>query len=173
MRTETTTRTLYQFEELSDRAKENARDWYRGLIDYDEWWEPVYSDAEMIHLEITSFDLDRAEISGRFTIDPELVADEIQNNHGDSCGTYKTAAQYLERRDNLIDTALRDEDGEFDDERQLDRDLDELDTEFLHDLLEDYRITLRKELEYQMSDECIDENITANEYEFTEDGRRA
>jgi len=29
-----------------------------------------------------------------------------------------------------------------------------------------------RELEYQQSDECIDENIRANEYEY-EDGRRA
>ncbi len=29
MRIETTTRTLYTFDELSDSAKERAREWYR------------------------------------------------------------------------------------------------------------------------------------------------
>ncbi len=32
---------------------------------------------------------------------------------------------------------------------------------------------LEKEYEYQMSNECVDENIRANEYEFTEEGMRA
>ena len=38
-------RTVYQFDELSDSAKEKARDWYRlGAMDY-EWWDYVYEDA--------------------------------------------------------------------------------------------------------------------------------
>lgn len=37
--------TLYQFDELSDRAKERAREWYRnGALDYN-WWDSVYDDA--------------------------------------------------------------------------------------------------------------------------------
>lgn len=42
-RIETVTRALYSFDELSDDAKETARDWYRGgldssdLSDYDDW----------------------------------------------------------------------------------------------------------------------------------------
>lgn len=39
------TKTIYQFDELEDRAKERARDWYRqGALDYD-WWDAVYDDA--------------------------------------------------------------------------------------------------------------------------------
>lgn len=43
MRIEKTSRALYQFTELSDEAKETAREWYRGCIesdelaDYDDW----------------------------------------------------------------------------------------------------------------------------------------
>lgn len=48
MRTETVSRTIYTFEELSDAAKEKARDWYReGALDY-EWWDSVYEDAGRI-----------------------------------------------------------------------------------------------------------------------------
>ncbi len=32
---------------------------------------------------------------------------------------------------------------------------------------------LEKEYEYQMSDECVDENLNANEYNFTADGERS
>jgi hypothetical protein len=40
--------THYSYEELSDSAKEAARDWYReGNLDYD-WWEHIYSDVEEI-----------------------------------------------------------------------------------------------------------------------------
>jgi hypothetical protein len=168
----TITKTIYQFDELSDQAKEKARDWWRGLLCYDEWWQSVYEDAEQVHIEITSFDLDHHEIAGRFTIEPHLVADEIQNNHGEECETYKTAGAYLQDRDKLVDEWPRDDDGEFENEGDLDDRLDELDAEFLQSILEDYRIMLRKELEYQESAENVDEAIRANEYEFYEDGSR-
>jgi hypothetical protein len=39
---------VFTFNELSDYAKENARQWYRqGHLD-DDWWEPVYADFEAI-----------------------------------------------------------------------------------------------------------------------------
>lgn len=169
----TKTVTLYEFDELSDDAKEKAREWWRtGFVQYDEWWQSVYEDAEMVHLEITSFDLDHGEISGRFTDDPTTTADEIIDNHGEDCGTYKTASAFLQERDKTVDEWPKTEDGDTDDEYGLDRKLDEIEDEFLHDILEDYRIMLQKELEYQMSDENVDECIRINEYTFTEDGER-
>lgn len=50
------THWLYQFDELSDAAKEKAREWYRsGQLDYD-WWDSVYEDAlrmaEILGIEI-------------------------------------------------------------------------------------------------------------------------
>lgn len=42
---ETTTRTLYKFDELSDDAKEKARDWYREAGAGDQWWDCVYEQA--------------------------------------------------------------------------------------------------------------------------------
>lgn len=36
---------VYQFSELSDKAKETAREWFRtSALDY-EWWDSVYEDA--------------------------------------------------------------------------------------------------------------------------------
>lgn len=52
--------TVYQFDELSDKAKEKAREWYRdGQLDYD-WWEFVYelADTAAKHLGI---DIDRKD----------------------------------------------------------------------------------------------------------------
>ena len=56
-----TTHTVisYKFEELSPKAKEKARDWFReGALDYD-WWDSTYEDAASIGLKITGFDLGR------------------------------------------------------------------------------------------------------------------
>jgi hypothetical protein len=45
--------------------------------------------------------------------------------------------------------------------------------EFKYALLEEYLSMLRREVDYMQSTEYIEEGIRANEYEFTEDGKRA
>lgn len=51
----TKTYTIYPFDELSDAAKEKARDWYRSTPS-DDWWDSVYEDAirmaEILGIEI-------------------------------------------------------------------------------------------------------------------------
>lgn len=55
--------TVYQFDELDDRAKEKARDWYRqGGFDY-EWWDTVFEDAKEC-LAIAGFRVDKIYFSG-------------------------------------------------------------------------------------------------------------
>ena len=37
---------VWFFDELSDKAKDKARDWYReGHLDYD-WWDAIYETVE-------------------------------------------------------------------------------------------------------------------------------
>lgn len=48
MRTRATEEILYKFDELDEEAKEKAREWYRGLIEADEYSEYVYEDAATI-----------------------------------------------------------------------------------------------------------------------------
>lgn len=45
---ETIERTVYSFDELSDRAKERARDKYRERALDHGWWEYVYEDADTV-----------------------------------------------------------------------------------------------------------------------------
>ena len=177
MRTETIVRELYQFDELTDSAKAEAVDWYARVgLDY-EWWEQVDEDARNVGIKITEFDIDRGSmIKGSFLASAEETAHSItrgEYEHGPDCETFKTASAYLAKRDEAIDTAPKDEDGEFTDAWELDQVLDTLDAEFLHDILEDYLSILRSEFEYLTSRESIEENIRANEYEFTADGQRA
>ncbi len=89
------------------------------------------------------------------------------------CDTYGDAEIFLRERDELVDTWEKDENGDFVNEWQLDEKLDEIEGEFLKTSLEDYSIMLQNESEYLSSNESVDENITANDYEFLANGKRA
>lgn len=162
----------YKFEELKDRAKERARDWYRqGALDY-EWWESVYEDAANIGLKLTGFDISRgADAEGKFTKGAVDVAKSILGDHGDTTETYKDARDFLkdfEKKEKAYYAADEDNDDfESSDEAE------EMENEFLNTLLQEYAQILRKEHEYLTSDEQVDEMIVANDYEFNEDGSRA
>lgn len=147
---------LFKFDELTDKAKEKARIWFREGNDGQFEWENIQEDAKAIGLEIQMLDQHRAN-QGRLLWDALEVAEEIIKEHGKDCETHKTALRYLKQ--------LKKENDE-----NLSYEREKTETEFLHDLLEDYRIILDKEYEYQNSDEVIDETIMVNKYEFTEDG---
>jgi hypothetical protein len=164
---------IYQFDELSAKAKEKARDWFRqGALDY-EWWESVYEDAERIGLKITSFELDRRQsITGEFTGGAEHCAKAILREHGDTCDSFKLAQAFLQERQ-ALDSKLekvRDEDEHL--AWTVDEQITELEDEFKQDLLADYLDTLQKEADYLTSDEAVDEAIRANEYTFLANGKR-
>ena len=42
----------FTFDELSARAKDRARDWWRESAMQDDWWEQVYEDAAEIGLQL-------------------------------------------------------------------------------------------------------------------------
>lgn len=158
-RTRTRVDQVYGFDELEERAKEQARDWFREVYDNEQWWEHLYDDAERIGCKITGFDLGRSQ-----SIDFELVegvnevARRILAEHGKECDTYKLAAEWFAtkaKRSNHFD------DGEV------------IAEEFRYQLSQCYWYMLERELEYLMSEESVDENIRANEYEFTESGHIA
>jgi hypothetical protein len=170
----TITTTLYEYDELSNEAKEKAiEEMYNINVDYD-WWDYSYADAENIGLKITGFDIDRGSYcSGDFIESAEETAEKIIANHGETCETYRTAKDYLAERSALvvkysdgINTNVVTEENEYD----FDCECDDIDAEFLRSLLEDYRIILQHEYEYLTSEEAIIETIQANEYHFSENG---
>lgn len=162
---------LYQFNELSDNAKENAvAKLYDINVDH-EWWEQVYDDAKEAGLKINEFDIGRGSYcKGEFMASAKETAHKITENHGKTCETRQAAEAYLKERDEIIDTADKDENGYFADECGLDEKLDELTKEFLKSICEDYRIILSKEYDYLTSEEAIIETIEANEYWFDVNG---
>jgi hypothetical protein len=154
---------IYQYNELSDKAKDVAREWYLESFDSSFCWENTQYDASEIGLIIESLD-DHRPNKGYFAVSATECAAKIMKNHGEACETFKTANKYME---NLL-FASRDTESEGYEDL-----CEELEKEFLQSLLEDYRIMLNRDIEYQQSDESIAESMQANEYEFLESGERA
>jgi hypothetical protein len=154
---------VYQFHELSEEAKKQA---INSLLDINvdnNWWECTYDDAKEIGLKITGFNLDRnRHCTGKLTIYPTECAKLIIENHGGACETYKLAKNYL--GDILVIDETTEDEGQ--------EELTDIQDNFLKDLLEEYSSILQKEYEYLTSENSIIETIEANEYEFTENGKR-
>ena len=161
--------TVYKYDELSCTAQEKARDDWRETMTtdvYDRSCEMVRDDADNIGLTIEQLGQYRADNSGYFFTSAFDTVQKIFKEHGPDCETHKIAAAYEAAIDALPDDVTNLEEQS----RQAEA-LDALETEFLADLLEAYRKMRDKEDEYQLSDEMVAENIRANEYEYTEDGK--
>lgn len=168
--------TVYTFDELSDTAKEKAVSQFSDTnVDFD-WWHSVYEDAERIGLKITFFDLDRnRHAKGNFIDSGSDCAFKIKNEHGKTCGTFKLAEKFLSDYDSLVEKYSDGIDKSivsYENEYGFDNEADELETEFLKALLEEYSLMLEKEYEYLTSFDAIAETIRANGYEFTIEGNR-
>lgn len=158
-RMKTKTINVYQYNELSEKAKEKVKDWYISNEDFYSQWESMQEDAKTIGIKLNS--IHREAMQGEFIECASDVIKLIKENHGESCQTYKTAIEYEAKYNALKE----DEYGNLID----DEDLPE---EFLQSILEDYRIMWEKEVEYCYSDEYINETMEANEYEFDINGNR-
>ena len=162
---------VYTFDELSEDMQEKViENLYDINVSYD-WWQSIYEDAANIGLKITSFDLDRRRhADGELNFAANEVAANIFLEHGGDCDTYKTAQAFMKEWEPLF-AEYMDETGEKYESAVIEGELQDLESEFLQSLLEDYSIMLQKEFEYLQSEEAIKETIEANEYEFTVDGK--
>jgi hypothetical protein len=167
---------VYKFAELSEEAKKEAIEVCQEYnLDYD-WYQFTYEDAEQAGIKIQGFDIDRGSYCDiKFIDGPTECARLIINNHGKTCGTFKTAQKFLSDYEELVKkfsdgkrTDIVEEGKEYD----FDTEADDLCDEFKKDIAEDYLIILRQNYEYRSSEEAIKETIEANEYEFTKDGKR-
>lgn len=167
MKTISKTYNIFEYSELSESAKQKARDWYQSVSQYDEWWESTYSDASDIGLKIRGFDCSCGSIRAEFTKDILEVISLILKNHGKDCETYKIAEQYEKERAEFLELTLDDDYCDKEDEF-----VEKNEDNFLNDLKSEYLSILNKEYEYINSEEAISENIRANEYTFNEFGFR-
>ena len=160
---------VYQFSELDEQAKDKAREWARQGVDLSYVWDDVCEDAKNVGLKIISLDQHRPN-KGSFERQALYTANMIIKDHGEKCSTYKTAKEFLDSFNKLGDEPDYDEN--YSAWKEWTEKMEELDEEFLESLLSDYFYNAQKDEEFQFSDEAIDENIEANEYTFTKDGKR-
>lgn len=175
MRKETITKTYYQFNELSEKAKEKAiESLYSINIDFG-WWDYIGNEElSTVGLKLDSFDIERGSYCKLENIlDWYSVAEKIKEEHGGNCETHILACEFLKDRDKLV---KKFEDpkkpGYVDTEKEYDFDqaCDWLENVFKHDLQECYLSTLRRGFEYLTSREAIEDTIEASAYEFNENG---
>jgi len=163
---------VYSFNELSNEAQQTAINNMSDINVNHDWWTSTYEDAENIGLKITSFNLDRnRNATGEFSLSACEVAQNVFNEHGEDCETYKTAQKFIEVWQPIFDDYM-DENSENYESQELENTLQEMEDDFLNSLIEDYSIILQNESEYLQSDEAIKETILANDYEFTKDGNQ-
>jgi hypothetical protein len=179
----TTVTTVYSFDELSEESQQKALEELWDLnVDYD-WWDSTYEDASRIGLKIDGFDCgNRNSINGELAESLLDCCKLIRKHHGKECETFKAAAEYLDAYIQAFKEwlPLQDHGDEYytngwnnvdwlkDFEGR--EEAEEVTNDFRKALLEDYLSMLRREYDYQTSEEAIKETIYASEYEFTEDG---
>lgn len=154
---------VYQFSELSAKAKLAAIENFRDINVQFDWWFCTYEDAEQAGLKLTEHDTDSASfvrcLRGEFINSAPETMEYILDNHGKHCETYKTALKYKNKFALTSSETNEDE-------------LEAIEDAFLSELLIDYTNMLQEQLEYEYSDKAVIETIEANEYDFTADGKR-
>jgi hypothetical protein len=165
---------LYEFEELSTKAKENAIEKNRTMNVEWDWWDSTYENMKEIGIEINSFDIYHRNIS--ITIeDSEHTAIETIKNFGEGMEIVKISKQFIADRDALIkrlgegnNIAGYSVKEEFIDE--YDEEIEYLENQYKKEMAEEILTWLRGEYEFLQTDETVAETLIANDYEFTENG---
>ena len=162
---------LYKFEELSKEAKQIALEKFSDInVNYD-WWKFTYEDAKNVGLKLKGFGLDRDKhAEGEFTLSANEVAQNILNEHGEKCETYKTTENFMSEWQPIFSDYMDEKHKNYESKESEDKLID-LEAQFLKDILKDYATMLQNECEYLQTEESIIETIEANDYDFTIDGK--
>ena len=186
------TNTLYNYDELSDEAKTKARDWWRTYeLDY-EWWDSVFDDAKTIgalmgieieNIYFSGFSCLGAKFTGTYTYRKGSVqAVKEYAPQDETLHRIAKELQEIQKRHFYGLTANVESSGRYSHEYCTEIEVIDGDNlyagkeaeEALSNALRDYMRWIYRRLQeeywYLQEDEQVEENILANEYEFTEDG---
>ena len=184
-------KTIYQFDELDSAAQETAREWFRGIAD--DWGAKFVIDYAKHVGAMIGFDVDEIYWRGFWSQgDGACWSGSVTYSTGCAAGVARErpqdaeiqriarAWQDLQRRNfyqirgkvSANDRYMRTSADAYRTDGA-----DPVDEDSINQIVSDfadwiYR-ALEKAYDYQMSDECVDETIRANEYEFDEDGSQA
>lgn len=183
--------TLYEYKELSDKAKEKARAWYNEFNpDYD-WWEPVYEDAkafaEFLGIEIERINFsgfwsqgDGACFTGTFRPEDVKTVEEFLENYPEEktvLGLYERICKVKCPEDCRVNISVS---GRYSHSHTMSISFtEEMEREEERELLSCVRgfadwiyKTLETDYEYLVSTENVEEQLNGNEYLFLENGTR-
>lgn len=192
--------TLYKFEELSDAAKEKAREWYRTYYPDHDWWDGVYETARTaakhLGIEIDNINFsgfwsqgDGARFNGSYRFKKgwrkailaefgdgdtqrELLNIGQQLHEAQARQFYKLVA-VVTYRGHYEHSGCTSIDVSHDEDPYRDiGDCEDAVTQALREFMDWIYKMLEKEYDWLVSDEAVDESIIANEYTFLENGER-
>lgn len=191
----TITKTVFQFSELSEEAKEKARDWYRSTIDY-PWWDFIFYDAKEVG-KILGIEIGDIYFTG-FCSQGDGAC--FTGNYSYAKGAVKAIKEYAPK-DTVLHQIARDlqaaqkpyfyklgagisHRGHYYhaysmliDVTHADDCYREVDQDGIKEALIDFANWIYRQLGtewgYINSDESVDESIACNGYEFYENGERA
>ena len=154
---------VYKFKELNKQTKEKVIDNYRYInVEDTFWYDFIKEDFIRLGLEIRNFDLDRGSFAEIHIEDFEETSKNIIEEFGDNVPIQKTAKNYIDEFNKIQANFKEDED--------IERELEILDEKYQREYSADILSYLRKDYDYQVSDEAIIETIEANDYNFTWNG---
>ena len=150
----------YKFDELSDEAKENARDWWSGIGEEYFWWNEAVQSLEAFcdHFNVTIKDYS-VDTWGHSYVDTDA-----------SNQNFRGLKLKVVDREQMPTGYCADCDLWYTFHDEFKRTGDALHA--FNEAIDAWLKAVRSDMEYQQSDEFIDDHLTANEYEFTEDGKR-
>lgn len=153
-------KTIYKFDELDDREKERAREWYRSGLEY-PWWDEVQSSLKSFCDEFGVSVLDYSIGDSRRAF---IKTDASPSNfRGLKLSQFDREAMPTGF---CFDCSLR---YSFADEWKRTGD-----SFYAFGIaLESFLREVESDVEYQYSDEAVEESIEANQYEFDEAGHLA
>ena len=194
MRTETVAIKIFQFDELTEQAKEKARQWYRDASQQDEWWDFVVEDARTIGA-LMGWTIDNLYFSGFWSQgDGACFVGRMGYAKGCSKATKAYAPNDAElqriaaewqalqaRQFYKLSAVVTKTDRRYCHENTVgfdvyrDGEWSSAETESAvidigRDFMQWAYSRLEKEYEWLNSDEHVDETICANEYEFDLEG---
>ena len=149
--------TIYTFEELSDKGKERAIEKMRAITDYpwfDECLGSLRAFCDEFNVRVTDYTLSDCY---RASISTDATPKHFR------CVKLSTFDRDAMPTGFCFDCDLR---FTFHDEFKRTGDA----YHAFETAIEAFLCAVRRDIEWQFSNECITENIEANAYEFTEDG---
>src|SRR5690349_7069500 len=88
---------VFTFDELSDDAKDKAREWYREASCHDEWWDAVYDDATQCG-KILGIRIDKIYFSGFWS---QGDCAQFEGDYSYAKGSTKAIREYAPKDETL------------------------------------------------------------------------